>query len=86
MPGRQLVIVLGGLGRRLGAADRVNFGVGKLFHGKRLTISLHKALKLIYQRIHQPVPPRVDTGPYDPCTIWNGRNISCRHPCQLVCA
>ena len=36
-PGRQLVIILGGFGRRLGAADRVDLGVREFFHGERLT-------------------------------------------------
>ena len=37
MPGRQLVIVLRSFSRWLGAADRLDLGVGQLFHTKRLT-------------------------------------------------
>ena len=36
MPGRQLVIVLCGFGRRLGPTDRLDLSVGKLFHGTAL--------------------------------------------------
>ena len=53
MPGRQLVIVLGGFGRRLGAADRVDFGVGELFHGKCLTVTALEALVLVHREDHE---------------------------------
>ena len=56
MPGRQLVIVLCGFGRRLGAADRVDFGVGELFHGKCLMVTALEALILVHREDHEPIP------------------------------
>ncbi len=55
MPGRQLVIVLGGLGRWLGATDRLNLGVGELFYGKRLTLRAFDALILAQWGNHAPL-------------------------------
>ena len=55
MPGRQLVIVLGGFGRWLGAADRVDLGVGEVFDGKRLTIPALEPVILVHRKDHQPV-------------------------------
>ena len=57
MPGCQLVIVLCGFGRRLGVADRLDLRVGKLFHGKRLTIPAFQGLMLVRRKDHQPIPP-----------------------------
>ena len=56
MPGRQLVIILRSFGGRLGAADRVDLGVGKLFHGKRLTVPPLQALILVDREVHEPIP------------------------------
>ena len=57
MPGRQLVIVLGGFGRWLGAADRVDLGVGEVFDGKRSTIPALEALILVDREDHETIPP-----------------------------
>ena len=57
MPGRQLVIVLCGLGRWLGAADGVDLGVGEVFDGKRSTIPALEALILVDREDHETIPP-----------------------------
>ena len=57
MPGRQLVIVLGGFGRWLGATDRLNLGVGKVFHCNRLTIPALWALIHVRRIKHDTAPP-----------------------------
>ena len=58
MPGRQLVIVLGGFGRWLGAADRVDLGVGEVFDGKRSTIPALEPVILVDREDHQTGPAR----------------------------
>ena len=57
LPLRHLVIVLGGFGRWLRAADRVNFGVGELFHGEHLTFPALFAFMLVRRDNHDsPLP------------------------------
>lgn len=56
MPSRRLAIVSCGFGRRLGPADSVDLGVGKLLHGKRLTIAAREALMLVCQRHFEALP------------------------------
>ena len=55
MPGCQLVIVLCGFGRWLGAADRLDLGVGEVFDGKRSTIPALEPVILVHRKDHQPV-------------------------------
>ena len=52
MPARQLMIVLSGFSRWLGAADRLDFGVGKVFHRKRLSVPPLDAAILVYRIEH----------------------------------
>ena len=55
-PGRQLVIVQCGFGRWFGAPDRVDLGVGQVFHSQRLTIPPHQAFMLGDRRTGECVP------------------------------